>query len=83
MASRRYTAEEEARILFELLNNGDICDNEDELENDSNIASDKPDNESEDSDIQMRTTTYQLHRRKEGVVLLDLGVVVVEREQGK
>ena len=34
MASRRYTAEEAARILFELPNNGDISDNEDELEND-------------------------------------------------
>ena len=34
MASRRYTAEEAARILFKLPNNGDISDNKDELEND-------------------------------------------------
>ena len=34
MVSRRYTAEEAARILFELPNNGDISDNKDELEND-------------------------------------------------
>ena len=34
MASRRYTAEEAARILFELQNNGNISDNEDKLEND-------------------------------------------------
>ena len=33
MASRMYTAEEAARILFELPNNGDIS--EDELENDA------------------------------------------------
>ena len=32
MASRRYTAEEVTRILFELPNNGDISNNEDELE---------------------------------------------------
>ena len=31
----------------------------------------------------MRTTAYQLHRQVGGVVVLDLGVVVVEREQGK
>ena len=29
----------------------------------------------------MRTTAYQLHRQGGGVVMLDLGVVMVEREQ--
>ena len=78
MASRRYTAKEAARILFELPYNGDIGDDEDELENDGDIATD---NGLEDSDIQMRTTTYQLHWREEGVVVLDMGAVVVEGEQ--
>ena len=31
----------------------------------------------------MRTTVCQLHRQGGGVVVLDLGVVVVEIEQGK
>ena len=31
----------------------------------------------------MRTTAYQLHRQGGGVVVLDLGGVVVEIEQGK
>ena len=38
MASRRYTAEEAARFLFELPSNSkcsDICGNEDELETDT------------------------------------------------
>ena len=35
MASRRYTAEEAARFLFELPSNSDICGNEDELEIDT------------------------------------------------
>ena len=87
MASRRYTAEEVPRILFELPNNGDISDNEDELENDALWLLIKPDNELDnelkDSDSQMRTTTYQLHWQGEGVVVLDLGMFVVEREQGK
>ena len=49
----------------------------------TSYASDKSDNELEDSDIEMRTTAYQLHRQGGGVVVLDLGVVVVEREQDK
>ena len=82
MAPSGYTAEEAARILFELPNNGDINDNEDELENDelllliNLIISWK-------TDIEMTTTAHQLHRQVGGVVVLDLGVVVVEREQGK
>ena len=35
MTSRRYTAEEAARFLFELPSNSDICGNEDELEIDA------------------------------------------------
>ena len=82
MASRRHTAEEAARFLFELPSNSDICGNEDELETDTlllliNLII------SWKTDIQMRTTAYQLHRQEGGVVVLDLGVVVVEIEQGK
>ena len=79
---QRYTAEEAARFLLELPSNSDICGNEDELETDTlllliNLIM------SWKTDIQMRTTAYQLHRQGEGVVMLDLGVVVVEIEQGK
>ena len=67
MASRRYTAEEAARFLLELPSNSDICGNKDELETDTLLL----------------LINLIMSWKGGGVVVLDLGVVMAEIEQGK